>query len=77
MTSCDKILGIHVDNNLTWQNHFSFLSKKISSYLWLLSKIITYLSTEHRFLSTMVILNHILIIAVQYGAIVLILIFTK
>ena len=33
MTSCDKILGIHVDNNLTWQTHFSFLSKKISSYL--------------------------------------------
>ena len=43
MTSCDKILGIHVDNNLTWLNHFSFLSKKISSYLWLLSKIRTYL----------------------------------
>ena len=50
MTSCDKILGIHVDNNLTWQNHFSFLSKKISSYLWLLSKIKTYLSTKHRLL---------------------------
>ena len=50
MTSCDKILGIHVDNNLTWQNHFSFLSKKISSYLWLLSKIRTYLSTKHRLL---------------------------
>ena len=50
MTSCDKILGIHVDNNLTWQIHFSFLSKKISSYLWLLSKIRTCLSTEHRLL---------------------------
>ena len=32
MTSCDKILGIHVDHNLNWHNHFKFLSKKISSY---------------------------------------------
>ena len=22
ITTCDKILGIHVDNNLTWNNHF-------------------------------------------------------
>ena len=50
MTSCDKILGLHVDNNLTWNNHFNFLSKKISSSIWLLSKIRTYLSTDHRLL---------------------------
>ena len=48
--SCDKILGLHVDNNLTWNNHFNFLSKKISSSIWLLSKIRTYLSTDHRLL---------------------------
>ena len=29
MSSCDKILGIHVDHNLTWHNHFKFLSKNI------------------------------------------------
>ena len=50
MTSCDKILGVHVDHNLTWHNHFKFLSKKISSYLWLLSKIRTYVSIDHRLL---------------------------
>ena len=50
MTSCDKILGIHDDHNLTWHNHFKFLSKKISSYLWLLSKIRTNVSIDHRLL---------------------------
>ena len=50
ITTGDKILGIHVDNNLSWNNHFNFLSKKLSSYMWLLSKIRIYLSTEHRVL---------------------------
>ena len=50
MTKCDKILGIQVDDNLTWNSHFNFLSKKLSSYMWLLSKVRTYLSTEHRVL---------------------------
>ena len=50
ITTCDKILGIHVDNNLTWNNHFIFLSKKLSSHLWLLSKVRIYLSIEHRVL---------------------------
>ena len=27
MTTSDKALGIYVDNNLTWNNHFNFLSK--------------------------------------------------
>ena len=48
MTTCDKILGIQVDENLTWNSHFNFLSKELSSYMWLLSKVRTYLSTEHR-----------------------------
>ena len=50
MTTCDKILGIQVDDNLTSNSHFNFLSKKLSSYMRLLSKIRTYLSTEHRVL---------------------------
>ena len=45
MTTCDEILGIQVDENLTWNSHFNFLSKKLFSYMWLLSKIRTYLST--------------------------------
>ena len=50
MTTSDKVLGIYVDNNLTWNNHFNFLSKKLSTYMWLLSKIRTFLSINHRVL---------------------------
>ena len=46
--SFDKILGVYVDNNLSWSFHVNFLTKKISSYLWLLSKIKGFLSIENR-----------------------------
>lgn len=48
MAPVDKILGVYVDENLLWNNHFQHISKKIASYLWLLSKIKSYLSLEHR-----------------------------
>lgn len=48
MISFDKILGVYVDNNLSWSFHVNFLTKKISSYLWLLSKIKGFLSVENR-----------------------------
>ena len=48
MTTSDKILGIHVVENLSWNDHYQHVSKKVSSYLWLLSKIKTYLPKEHR-----------------------------
>ena len=44
----DKVLGFHIDNNLTWTVHTEFIAKKIASNLWLLSKLKEYLSTEHR-----------------------------
>ena len=50
MTHAEKIFGVHVDDNLMWNNHFQHVSKKSSSYLWLLSKIKSYLSVEHRLL---------------------------
>ena len=34
-SSNEKILGVHVDQNFVWNNHFQHVSKKISSYLWL------------------------------------------
>ena len=37
----EKILGVHVDQNFVWNNHFQHVSKKISTYLWLLSQIRT------------------------------------
>ncbi len=48
MTTGDKILGIHVDENLQWNDHFKLICKKVSTYLWLLSRIRPYLSTELR-----------------------------
>ncbi len=48
MISGDKILGIHVDENLQWNTHFKNICKKVSSYLWLLSKIRQFLSVQHR-----------------------------
>ena len=43
-TTGDKILGVDVDQNLQWTNHFQYVCKKI----WLLSKIHSYLTMEHR-----------------------------
>ena len=64
ITTCDKISGIHVDNNPTWNTYFNFLYKKLSSYMWLLNKIRTYLTTEHRVLFIMHILSLTQIIVV-------------
>ena len=38
----DKILGVLIDNNLTWTNHIDAVAKKIVSNLWLLSRIKEY-----------------------------------
>ena len=43
----DKILGIFVDNNLTWSEQIKHVTKKIASNIWLLSKIKVFLSKEH------------------------------
>ena len=29
VTSCEKVLGVHIDDNLTWTSHFQHVSKKI------------------------------------------------
>ena len=42
----DKILGVLIDNNLTWTNHIDALTKKMVSNLRLLSRIKEYLSTD-------------------------------
>ena len=46
--SSDKILGVFVDNNLMWSDHVKHLIKKISSNIWLLSKLKHFLSQAHR-----------------------------
>ena len=49
-STTEKILGVHVDQNFAWNNHFQHVSKKISTYLWLFSQIRTYLTVPHRLL---------------------------
>ena len=48
MTTSDKILVVHVDDNLSWNDHFHHALKKVLSYLGLLCKIKIYLTKEHR-----------------------------
>ena len=48
VVTCEKILGVFIDNNLTWTNHTDAVAKKIVSNLWLLSRIKTYLTTHQR-----------------------------
>ena len=69
MTTSDKMLGVHVDDNLSWNDYFHHVSKKVSSYLWLLSKIKTYLSKSIGFYITILISNPILIIVVLFEVI--------
>ena len=69
MTTSDKVLGVHVDGNLSWNDHFYHVSKKVSSYLWLLSKIKIIYQKSIDFYITILILNPILIIAALFGVI--------
>ena len=48
VTTGDKILGIHINENLKWDNHIKFLRKKISSNLWLLSRIKVFIPINYR-----------------------------
>lgn len=50
LTNTDKILGVHINENLIWNAQFQFVVKKVSSHLWLLSRISSYLSVEDRLL---------------------------
>ena len=44
----DKTLGVLIDNNLIWSIHMQSIAKKISSNLWLLSKLKEFSSLENR-----------------------------
>ena len=47
VTSCVKVLGVNIDDNLTWTNHFQYVTKKISTNIRLLSQK-SYLPLKHR-----------------------------
>lgn len=48
MTQNDKVLGVHIDKNLTWSMHIDKIAKKIATNLWLLNTIKEFLLIEHR-----------------------------
>ena len=50
LTNNDKVLWVYIDENFIWNTHFTYVSKNVSSNLWLLSQIKDYLSLEHRLL---------------------------
>ena len=44
----EKVLGIEIDNNLLWGEHVRKITRKMSTNIWLLSKIKGFLSKEHK-----------------------------
>ena len=50
LTKGDKILGANINENLIWDSHYKFIVKKVSTHLWLLSQISSYLSVKDRLL---------------------------
>ena len=50
LTTGDKILGVNINENLKWDDHIKFLRKKISSNLWLLSRIKIFIPLHYRVL---------------------------
>ena len=46
--SNEKVLGVQIDNNLLWRDHVRKVTKPMFSNIWLLSKVKSYLSKEHR-----------------------------
>ena len=47
-SACEKLLGIKIDSNLNWKNQIDQVCSKISSKIYLLSKIKKYLNLESR-----------------------------
>ena len=50
LSSNEKILGVQIEENLLWNSHFQYISKKIASSLWLLSQIKLFLSVDDKLL---------------------------
>ena len=46
--AADKVLGVFIDNNLSWTNHVNDLTKRISQKLYQLSKIEHFLNADAR-----------------------------
>ena len=49
-SSCEKILGVFFQDSFKSDSHIKFVSKKVSSFLWLLSRIKEFLPQRYRVL---------------------------
>ena len=68
--SCnEKILGVQIEENLIWNGHFQYISKKITSSVWLFSQIKSFYQWMINCYSTMHTSVLIWNIAVSYGEI--------
>ena len=45
---CEKVLGVSVDENMTWNDHINMIAKRLSMKTALLSRIKCYLNTNQR-----------------------------
>ena len=50
LSSNEKILGVQIEENLLWNSHFQYISKKIAFSLWLLSQIQSFLTVDDKLL---------------------------
>lgn len=49
-SSCEKLLGVFIQDDLKWDSHVKSMCKKVSSYIWLLSRINDCVSLKYRIL---------------------------
>lgn len=47
-STCEKLLGVYVDSNMTWTKHVDALLKKLNGKLNLIKRIRHFLPLEHR-----------------------------
>ena len=50
LTSNEKKFGVHIEENILWNVHFQYISKRLYSDLWLLSQIRLFLSIDDKLL---------------------------
>ena len=59
LRSNEKVLGVNIDENLLWFCNVQYITKTISSHLWLLSQIKAFLSIRINCNFIMLISDHI------------------
>ncbi len=64
--SSAKLLGIHIDSNLTWQDQYNYICKKISQKIGVLKRIRDYVNID----ILKMIHNSILLLHIDYGCVI-------